>query len=83
MHTDRTGIEAEAAAPRPTDRRLFMPAIWITDRPTRRPPSRPAEAPRLELPLPRPSVEQAKPRQETPSASEEPERGVAIVDFYL
>lgn len=60
-----------------------MPANWIIERPTRRPSPRPVvEQPRLELPLHRPAFEQAQPRQEA-EASDDPERGIAIVDFYI
>ncbi|MEX1365709.1 MAG: hypothetical protein AB1Z98_21455 [Nannocystaceae bacterium] len=40
------------------------------------------EQPRLELPLHRPAFEEAEPRQEA-EASDVPERGLAIVDFYI
>jgi len=64
-----------------------MAANWITDRPpdVRRRPSPPAEAPRLELPLYRPRFE---PPPEPDSGAEdevrsEPDRGLAMVDFYI
>ncbi|MCH9680343.1 MAG: hypothetical protein K0V04_02830 [Deltaproteobacteria bacterium] len=54
-------------------------ALRISNRPpaSRRPP---AEAPRLQLPMPRPPVPQAKPTRE---AEPEVKRGAAIIDFYI
>ncbi|MEM9463714.1 MAG: hypothetical protein AAGF11_56775 [Myxococcota bacterium] len=62
-----------------------MPASWITDRPTpsRRAP-RPAERPRLELPLHQPAFERARPQHDAErDPSEGAERGAAVVDFYI
>ena len=60
-----------------------MPANWITERPTsqRR---MPAQAPRLELPVPRPAFEHAQPEAE-PQAEQakQSERGAVVVDFYI
>jgi len=57
-----------------------MPANWITERPTS-PRRMPVEAPRLELPVPRPVFEQAQPP--SPEQGEPAKRGAVIVDFYL
>lgn len=85
----RSCFEASALCPRPTPPRgPRMPASWITDRPTpsRRAP-RPAERPRLELPLHQPSFERARPQHDAerdPSEGEgKTERGTAVVDFYI
>jgi hypothetical protein len=61
-----------------------MPANWITERPTtqRR---MPVEAPRLELPVPRPVFERAQPSPEPSLDRVEPaeRRGAVLVDFYI
>jgi hypothetical protein len=56
-----------------------MPANWITERPTtqRR---LPAQAPRLELPVPRPAFEHAQPEAEQ---AKQGERGAVVVDLYI
>lgn len=75
-------VEAQTAAPRPTNQGHRMAANWITDRPiVRRRPTPVAEAPRLELPLHRPTFERAKPREE--AKPPQAERGIAVVDFYI
>ncbi len=55
---------------------------WISDRLPMRRRKRSSEAPRLQLPMPRPPVEHAKPSHE-PEHAEKAERGAAIVDFYI
>jgi len=61
-----------------------MPANWITERPTPR--RMPVEAPRLELPVPRPAFEHAQPEPQAEPQAEKAkpaERGAVIVDFYI
>ena len=62
-----------------------MPANWITERPTtqRRMPN---QAPRLELPVPRPVFERAQPSPEPspdPRLGPAERRGAVVVDFYI
>lgn len=55
---------------------------WITDRPPQRRKKRHDDQPRLQLPLPRPTV-LSEQKRDTKGEHETVERGVAEVDFYI
>jgi hypothetical protein len=61
-----------------------MAANWITERPSPRRMPR-SEAPRLELPLPQPAFERARPTEglDDDPAGTRVERGAVVVDFYI